>query len=177
VTTKRQVEEKFGKEFWQLIREFADKGYTRFDTARAIGYRPDSFCHLLSHTPGKDPFEPSARALGYLKDTGENLREALERMAKEGRSWNYAARVIGYARGQNLKKAAEHRGIFVEMNSKHPGRPRIHPIPEPRGDLTLNWPTWEKIYEIGGGPLPEFRRKKNVKQNSRRNPQDPARQS
>lgn len=159
MTGVRLVEKRWGMEFWQLVSDFVEQGLNRFDTARALGYTPQAFCHLLSRHPGKDPFEPSSRALAYLKDTGENIRQALERMAAEGRSWGYAARVIGYASGHELKKAAIKRGIMVRMNSKHPGRPRVRPIPQKRGDLTLNWPSWEKIYEIGGGALPKYRRK------------------
>lgn len=157
----RIVEARWGVEFWQLVSEFVEQGLNRFDTARALGYSPQGFCHLLSRHPSKDPFEPSSRSLAYLKDTGENLRQALERMAGEGRSWGYAARTIGYSDGHALKKAARHRGILVEMNSKHPGRPRIHPVPQKRGDLTLNWPSWQKVYEIGGGHIPQQRRSKN----------------
>lgn len=159
MTTKREVSTRWGMDFWQLIADFADQGLSRFDTARAIGYRPDSFCHLLARTPDKDPFEASAIALAYLKDTGENLRQALERMAAEGRSWGYAARAIGYCRGHVLKKAAAKRGILVRMNSKHTGRPRLHPVAPKRGDLTLNWPSWEKVYAMGG-PGPQIKRKK-----------------
>lgn len=159
MTGIRIVEARWGVKFWQLISDFAEQGLSRFDTARAIGYSPQGFCHLLSRHPEKDPFEPSSRALAYLKDTGENLREALERMAREQRSWGYAARVIGYSDGHTLKKAARHRGIFVDMNSKHPGRPRVRPEPKKRDGLTLNWPSWGKIYEIGGGPPPKQWRK------------------
>lgn len=159
MTGIRLVESRWGVEFWQLVSDFADQGLNRFDTGRALGYSPQGFCHLLSRHPGKDPFEPSSRALAYLRDTGENLREALERMSKEGRSWGYAARVIGYCDGHTLKKAAEHRRIVVQMNSKHPGRPRLHKQPEKRGDLTLHWPSWDKIYAMGG-PGPQVKRKK-----------------
>ena len=160
MTGKRMVEARWGIPFWSLVADFADQGLTRFDTARAIGYTEQGFCHLLSREPENDPFEPSSRSLAYLLDTGENLRQALERMAKEKRSWAYAAKAIGYSDGHTLKKAAIHRGIIVEMNSKHPGRPRIHKTPEKRGDLTLNWPSWERIYQIGGGRVPQQRRKK-----------------
>lgn len=162
MTGIRLVEARWGVEFWQLVSDFAEQGLNRFDTARALGYSPQGFCHLLSRTPSKDPFDPSSRSLAYLKDTGENFREALERMALEQRSWAYAARVIGYSDGHTLKKAAQHRGIAVEMNSKHPGRPRIHPVAPKRGDLTLNWPSWDTIYAMGGPPRQHDRRKKKA---------------
>lgn len=161
MTGVRLVEARWGVEFWQLVSDFAEQGLNRFDTARALGYSPKGFCHLLSRHPGKDPFDPASRSLAYLRDTGENLRQALERMSKESRSWAYAAKVIGYCDGHTLKKAAQHRGIAVEMNSKHPGRPRIHPVAPKRGDLTLNWPSWDKIYAMGG-PGPQNPRKKKA---------------
>jgi hypothetical protein len=161
MTGIRLVEARWGVEFWKLVSDFAEQGLSRFDTARALGYSPQGFCHLLSRTPSKDPFDPSSRSLAYLKDTGENFRQALERMSLEQRSWAYAARAIGYSDGHTLKKAARHRGITVEMNSKHPGRPRLHPVPEKRSDLTLNWPNWSEVYAMGGLPVPEkWKRKK-----------------
>lgn len=161
MTGRRQVENRWGMDFWRLIADFAYQGLSRFDTARAIGYTEKAFCSLLCRHPSKDPFDPSSKSLAYLRDTGENLREALERMSKEGRSWGYAARVIGYCDGHTLKKAAEHRGIIVEMNSRPPGRPRIHAQPQRRGDLTINWPSWDKIYSMGGpGPMHPRKKKK-----------------
>lgn len=145
---RQAIEARWRIDFWQLLQDFADQGLTRFDTARALGYRPDSFCKMLARHPKRDPFEASSRALGYLRDTGENLRQALERMAQEQRSWGYAARVIGYADGSALKRAAQALGIHVQMNSKHPGRPRIHPVPQPRGDLTVGWPSWAQVYAM-----------------------------
>lgn len=147
---KRQIEARWGVEFWQLVRDFSDQGLTRFDTARALGYRPDSFCKMLCRNHKRDPFDDFLRAQAYLKDTGETMRQALERMASEGRSWGYAAKVIGYFHGSALKRAALQRGIVVQMNSKHPGRPRIHAkrTPEQRLNVTNGWPTWEKIYAM-----------------------------
>lgn len=158
---KRQIEARWGVEFWKLVSDFAEQGLSRFDTARALGYHPHSFCYLLASNPGKDPYEPFIRAAAYLKDTGETIRQALERMAAEGRSWGYAARVIGYSDGYALKRTAEARGIAVEMTSVH-GRPRKREerkaLREP--GISGGWPSWEKIYEIGGGPVPQQRRKK-----------------
>lgn len=147
---KRQVEARWGVPFWQLIRDFADQGLTRSDTARAIGYRVDSFCHMLANNPGRDPFDDFIVAQAYLKDTGETMRQALERMSAEGRSWGYAARQIGYGDSHNLKRAALARGINVQMNSKPTGRPRVRPIPAPKETpFTTGWPSWERVYAMG----------------------------
>lgn len=145
---KRQIEARWGVEFWRLVSDFAEQGLTRSDTARALGYRVDSFCHLLANNPGRDPFEPFIVAQGYLHDTGETMRQALERMSSEGRSWAYAARVIGYGDSHNLKRAAAARGITVTMNSR-PGRPRTRPAIQKREPFTTGWPTWQQVYAMG----------------------------
>lgn len=147
---KRQVEARWGVPFWQLIRDFAEQGLSRSDTARAIGYRIDSFCHMLAQNPGRDPFDAFIVAQAYLNDTGETMRQALERMSKEGRSWGYAARQIGYGDGHSLKRAAMARGINAQMNSTHTGRPRVRPIAPPKEvPMTTGWPSWEKVYAMG----------------------------
>jgi len=151
VNGKRKIENRWGVEFWQLISDFADQGLTRFDTARALGYRPDSFCKMLARNPKRDPFDEFIRAQAYLKDTGETMRQALERMAAERRSWGYAATVIGYADGSALKRAAEARGIFVQMNSRHTGRPRVRPaftVVSRGPNVTSGWPNWSEIYAM-----------------------------
>lgn len=161
MTGKRQVEARWGVNFWQLVSDFADQGLNRSDTARALGYRVDSFSKMLAQNPRRDPFEAFIVAQAYLKDTGETFRGALERMSAEGRSWSYAARAIGYVDGSRLKRAANARGVAVEMNSR-PGRPRLHAAPKKRDNFTTNWPTWEKVYAMTGGAIPEQRRKKKT---------------
>jgi hypothetical protein len=147
---KRQVEARWGVPFWQLVSDFAEQGLSRTETAKAIGYRFDSFSHLLAQNPSKDPFDSYVIAIQYLKDTGEGFREALERMSAEGRSWAYAARVIGYSDGARLKRAARSRGIIVEMNSSNTGRPRVRSKTISRGpNVTTGWPTWEQVYALG----------------------------
>lgn len=158
---QRQVEERWGVLFWNLIADFADQGLTRFDTARALGYHPHSFCDLLARHPSKDPFEPFIRATAYLRDTGETMGQALKRMAEEGRSWGYAARIIGYSDGHVLKRVAAARGIDVVMNSKHTGRPRLRAVAPKNDNLTVGWPSWDKVYEMGGARFSERKKKTN----------------
>ena len=159
MTGKRQIEARWGVEFWQLVSDFAEQGLNRSDKARALGYRVDSFSKLLAQNPRRDPFDAFIVAQAYLKDTGETMRRALERMAAEGRSWAYAARAIGYGDAHNLKRAAIERGIIVEMNSR-PGRPQTRQAAQKRDSLTTNWPSWEKVYEITGGVKPTQRKKR-----------------
>lgn len=143
---KRQVEARWGVPFWKLVGDFAEQGLSRFDTARALGYRPDSFCTLLSGNPGKDPFDPSDRALGYLRDTGESLSQAVQRMAAQGMLATEIARVIGYRDACGLKRALETRGIEVQfpVRSKAPKRMSIGLGP----NVSRGWPTWEQIDRI-----------------------------
>lgn len=140
---KRQVEARWGVSFWQLVADFAEQGLSRFDTARALGYRPDSFCTLLSENPGKDPFELANVPLSYTLDSGEPFLEALERMAAEGLSLSEAARVIGYYNHSGLQYAMRVRGIHVDF----PGRRRkARKAVSPRGpNVSRGWPTWEQV--------------------------------
>lgn len=131
--------------FWDLLKDFADQGLSRFDTARALGYRPDSFCTLLTAHPLKDPFELSNKPLAYLLDTGEPFGVAVKRMAAEGMTITEAALAIGYKGPRGLRHAIEARGIVVEFR-------RLTRVPKikrkPELNVTTGWPTWEKIYTI-----------------------------
>lgn len=146
MTGKRQIENRWGIPFWELVKNFAEQGLSRFDTARALGYRPDSFCTMLSENPGKDPFDSSDRALGYLKDTGESLGHAVHRMAAQGMLATHIARVIGYRDACGLKRALKIRGIEVEfpVYKRAPKRARIAIGP----NVSRGWPTWEQIYKM-----------------------------
>lgn len=142
MTGKRQIEERWGMEFWRLISDFADQGLTRFDTARALGYRPDSFCSMLSRNPGRDPFENSNKALAYLQQTGETLRSAAERLSRKGVLISEAARQIGYSCPSGLRRALDARGISVKFGvreNKRKSKPKCDP------QITRGWPTWGQI--------------------------------
>lgn len=145
--TQLQVETRWGVKFWNLIADFADQGLTRFDTARSIGYRTDSFCDLLARSPDKDPFDHSIISLRYLCETGESFKGALERMALEGRTWGYAAKCIGYQDGRTLRRAAENRGWSIALLIVV-GRPRTRREVLKNIEVTRGWPTWNKVYEI-----------------------------
>ncbi len=146
---KRQIEARWGVEFWRLVSDLADQGLTRSDAARALGYRVDSFSKLLASNPAKDPFDAFIVSVRYLNETGETLKTALERMAVEGRTWGYAAKHTGYADGHTLKRAAHSRGWDIQLSSTI-GRPRIHGAEKQKNiPFTTGWPSWEKVYAMG----------------------------
>lgn len=143
---KRQVESRWGLPFWDLLSDFADQGLSRFDVARAIGYRPDSLCALLNANPGKDPFEMSNRVVAYLLDTGETFGQAVNRMANQGLTVTEAAQAIGYSCPSGLRYAMRTRGISVTFNSpKRKSRKKTIRGP----NVTTGWPTWAEVYAIG----------------------------
>ena len=141
--TRQRVAARWGLDFWQLIADFAYQGLSRFDTARAIGYRPDSFCTLLSAHPEHDPFDPSHKPSAYVCDTGEPFVEAVKRMADSGMSLSETARAIGYSSTRGLRHAMGVRGVVAEFK---PGfrPPKAKPKREPQ--ITRGWPTWKQIY-------------------------------
>lgn len=144
--TRRRVTERWGLPFWELLKDFADQGLSRFDTARALGYRPDSFCTLLSAHPRKDPFEPSNKPLAYLRDTGETFGEAVERMAAAGMTVTEAALAIGYSCPSGLRHAMRARGIVVEFQ-RPVRKPKVKSVRGP--NITTGWPTWNQVYAMG----------------------------
>lgn len=145
---RRQVEARWGVEFWRLVSDFADQGLTRSETAKALGYRVDSFSKALADNPEKDPFDAFIISIRYLNETGETLKTALERMASEGRTWGYAARQTGYSDGHTLKRAAISRGWDIGLSSAV-GRPRINrPEQQKETPFTTGWPTWAQVYAM-----------------------------
>lgn len=143
---RRQIEAKWGMEFWALIRQFAEQGLCRSEVAQVLGYDRSHFYKMLATNPAHDPFEGYAQAVTYLADTGETFGQALARMSAENRSWNYAATVLGYSRGSALKRAARSRGITIELRGK-PGRPSNQTRQPPvDSNFTTGWPTWKQVY-------------------------------
>lgn len=146
---RRQIEARWGVKFWKLVSDFADQGLCRSDVAKALGYDRRHFYRMLEKNPDQDPFEQYNKAVVYLADTGETIGQALERMALEGRSWAYAAVVIGYSEGWVLKRAARDRGILTELHGR-PGRPRSGERKDPvDSDFTTGWPSWKQVYAMG----------------------------
>lgn len=148
---KLQIEARWGTPFWQLVKDFADQGLSRFDTARALGYRPDSFCSMLCRNPCKDPFEGSNLPLAYLKATGEPFKEAVQRLAASGMLVSEVARTIGYRDAKGLRTALRVRGIEVQFS---PRQNKRKPRPREPG-IYRGWPTWEQVYQMGknNGPV------------------------
>lgn len=57
-----RIEKRFGKPFWEVVREHAAKGLTRTETARAIGYSESSFCDLVDRHDMRHLFRVLGRA-------------------------------------------------------------------------------------------------------------------
>ncbi len=108
---QRTVPERWGYPFWEVVRDMAEQGLSRAQVGKALGYQSRRFLELLREHPEHDPFEPSNIVMGYLLDTGEGFRAALERMARENYSLAAASRVIGYRNPQDLRANMEARGI------------------------------------------------------------------
>lgn len=111
---QKRVPQRWGYPFWEVVRDFADQGLTRFDVARAIDCTPQHFCKLLTANPDKDPFEPYGVVEAYVRHTGEAFGDALRRMAAEGKTHAEASREIGFTgKGPSLQYAMDVRGIEV----------------------------------------------------------------
>lgn len=110
---QRTVPERWGYPFWDVVRDMADQGLSRAQVGKALGYQSQRFLELLRENPDHDPFEASNIVLGYMLDTGEGFRSALERMARENYTLAAASRVIGYRNPQDLRAAMRARGIDV----------------------------------------------------------------
>lgn len=100
-------------DMWEQIRNHANEGWSRAETARHLGYRADYFCKLLAAHPDKDPFDQYGVVVNYVRDTGEQFKTALVRMAKEGYCLSQAARLIGFTQHNALRYAMRVRGIKV----------------------------------------------------------------
>lgn len=114
------IEERWGVPFWDLLSDFVDQGFNRKQTAMAIGYGKTLFLQLLRDRPELDPFPPVCPIPSYVKDTGESLRSAVQRMAAEGMTRAEAARAVGYRCDTNFKEALAARGIEIEFPSRDP---------------------------------------------------------
>lgn len=126
---RHAVEQNFGKDFWSVVRDFAEKDYTRFDTARAIGCEESTFLRILADNPKQDPFESHNVVGNYTRLTGESFEAALRRMAAAGYSRRQASIEIGYyPSGLSLQRAMDIRGIDVTFKKaekpKKPKKPR-----------------------------------------------------
>jgi hypothetical protein len=137
---KRQIEARWGVCFWDLVADFADQGLPRSDVAKALGYSRAGFYELLWDNPDRDPFESANIVAAYVRDSGETLRQAVTRMAKQGYTGRKAAETIGYYDWWGLKRALDARGISVEFKAK----PRRKPPPV-GPDVSRGWPTWKQI--------------------------------
>ena len=112
---QREVEERWGMPFWELVGDFAGQGLSMAATARALGYHKDAF-HKLLQVSGHRSLWPRRASLPvqYVADTGESFRAACERLAATTHM-REAARQLGFASCQNLRLAMTARGIDVKF--------------------------------------------------------------
>lgn len=131
---KRQaIEARWGMGFWELIRNFAEQGLSRRQTAFAIGYHWQGFHTILRNRPDVDPFEEYGVVANYVRDTGEPFGAALRRMAAAGYTFAQAQREIGYCNNGNpLRHAMAVRGIEVEF-AKVTAKPKVPKKPREPG--------------------------------------------
>lgn len=115
---------------WDQVRNHAAKGLSRAATAKRLGYNPDYFCKLLADNPDKDPFDPYGVVANYIRDTGEQFKPALIRMAKEGYCLSQAARLIGFTAHNSLSYAMRVRGIKVAFPKFKKAAKKLRPKPE-----------------------------------------------
>lgn len=115
---------------WEDIKKHADTGMSRAAVASLLGYRPDYFCKLLAENPDKDPFDPYGVVANYIRDTGEQFKPALERLAKAGNCISQAARAIGFTSHNALSYAMRVRGIYVVFPNYSKPKKKAGPKPE-----------------------------------------------
>lgn len=117
-THQQRIEARWGQPLWDLLRDFAEQGMNRHQTAHALGIQPAVFHNLLARYHERDPFPPVVGIpTQYTLDTGESFRAACLRMAAT-HTITEACREIGYAHINPFKYAMRVRGIEVEFRSR-----------------------------------------------------------
>ena len=113
---REAIESRWGMDFWDLLRNFAEQGLSRRQTAFALGYAWQHFHVILRNREDQDPFEEYGVVANYVRDTGEQFGAACRRMAAAGYTFSEAQREIGYCNNGNpLRRAMAIRGISVEF--------------------------------------------------------------
>lgn len=115
MTTRKQIERRWGLPFDDLVRDFAEHGLTRKQTAQALGMTAPALSHLLINN---DPFPPLCRAVDYLRDTGETLATGIRRMAPSCTVGQVAAEV-GFSCPYTLRRWMRENGVSADFA---PGR-------------------------------------------------------
>ena len=123
---REEIEDRWGMDFWSLVRDFANQGLSRRQTGMALGYSWQHFHSILRKRPDADPFEEYGVIANYIRDTGESFGVAIRRMAAVGYTFAQAQREIGYCdNGNPLRYAMKVRGIDVEF-SKVKAQPKAY---------------------------------------------------
>lgn len=114
---RKRAEAKFECNFVELMQIFADQGYNRTQTAKAIGCSKTSLLAVLADMD--DPFPPKSISAAFVADTGESLGEFVKRKAAEGLWLAEVSRLVGYTSPGNFKRELKNRGIQVEFAKRH----------------------------------------------------------
>lgn len=100
--------------FSDLVRDFAAQGLSRRQAAEAMSIHYNHFTRIL-HRDG-DPFASPSVAKAYLERTGENMNDAIMRLAQT-HTLAAAARVLGYRNNSGLGKYLKAQGIEVQFKT------------------------------------------------------------
>lgn len=114
---RKRAEAKFECDFVELMQIFADQGYNRTQTAKAIGCSKTALFAVLADMD--DPFPPTSVSAAFVSDTGESLGEFVKRKAAEGLWLSEVARLVGYTHATNFRTELKNRGIQVEFTKRH----------------------------------------------------------
>lgn len=114
---RKRAEAKFECDFVELMQIFADQGYNRKQTAKAIGCCETSLLAVLADMD--DPFPPKSVSVAFVSDTGESLGDFVRRKAAEGLWLSEVSRLVGYKSPGNFKLELKNRGIHVEFTKRH----------------------------------------------------------
>lgn len=118
VSHQQRIADHFGKPFWTVLREHAEQGLTRSQTAKALNMPPGALYQALARYPERDPFPPVVSIIQrYYLDTGETFRDACIRMAPT-HLLSEAARTIGYADVGPFRNAMHARGIYLTFPTR-----------------------------------------------------------
>lgn len=111
MTTRKQIERRWGLPFDDLVRDFAEQGLTRKQTAQALGMTAPALSQLLIND---DPFPPLCRAVGYVRTTGETLASGIRRMAPDLTVSQVAAEV-GFSCPYTLRRWMRENGVSADF--------------------------------------------------------------
>lgn len=118
---QRDIEERWGVPFWNLVEDLHGQGLNQRDAGRALGYETwnqyIAFRQVLERSGDRNPWQHCLSVPAqYGVDTGESFRAACERLAKT-HTITQAAIAVGYADVGPFVSAMRARGISVQFRT------------------------------------------------------------